>query len=113
MTTAIYTALIWVVLLTGLLAAGMYLRVHRPRQLLRAATINADGWVIIIFLLYLRSVVLLALRGHATYQSLPDALVALGFAAGIDALLVYRVVSFRRFQAAYRAEQSADPADKE
>jgi hypothetical protein len=89
----------WVIILTGLIASGLFLVLHRPRNWFRPASLNATGWVIIIFLLYARSVVGLVTKGD-TLLSQTWTQNAWGMIIGIaiDVLLVFRVYTFLRFQ---------------
>jgi hypothetical protein len=107
MSETLYAALLWTVLAAGLVAAVAYLAIHRPRQWWRAATLNADGWVIIAALWYARSMIVLAMRG-AAYRTPVDAAVALGMLLLIDVMVIYRVVSFVRFRRTYRAASKED-----
>lgn len=100
-----YTFMTYLVLLPGLIGSGAYIALHRPRRLWRTETLNADGWVAIVFLLYLLTIVLLIMRGHAASVGLADEIVSIAGRAVVDVLVVARVVSFLRFRRAYTATQ--------
>ncbi|MFG2380547.1 hypothetical protein [Streptomyces avermitilis] len=89
----LYTLTLYVLLGIGLAASVGFLVLHRPRRFFRVTEINASWWVIIIGLLYARSLVLLAIRGAHPETSL-DTVIGIGFLAAIDALLLVRFFSY-------------------
>ncbi|MFJ3665084.1 hypothetical protein ACIPSE_01370 [Streptomyces sp. NPDC090106] len=91
-----YVLVLYVLLGIGLAASVGFLVLHRPRRFFRMVEINASWWVIIIGLLYARSLVLLGIRG-AHPESFWDAVIGIGFLAAIDALLLVRFFSYLRY----------------
>lgn len=91
-----YSLILYVLLGVGLAASVGFLVLHRPRRFFRMVEINASWWVIIIGLLYARSLVLLGIRG-AHPGTLWDAAIGIGFLAAIDALLLVRFFSYLRY----------------
>ncbi|MFD9618512.1 hypothetical protein ACFWB2_14750 [Streptomyces virginiae] len=85
---------LYVLLGTGLAASVGFLILHRPRRFFRTVEINASWWVIIIGLLYARSVVLLGIRGARPPETWWDTAIGLGFLGAIDALLLVRFFSY-------------------
>lgn len=100
----VMTGTLWGLLLAGLAAACYFLVVHRPTNWLRWEAINASGWVIIVALFYLRSIVLLLLRGTVHWQGWGDSAASIGLLALVDLLLVARVASFLSYRRRYRAD---------
>ncbi|MFE9950198.1 hypothetical protein ACFYRJ_22080 [Streptomyces sp. NPDC005531] len=90
----LYIATLYVLLSTGLAASVGFLVLHRPRRFFRAVEINASWWVIIIGLIYARSLVLLGIRGARPGEPWVDMVVSIGFLAAIDALLLVRLLSY-------------------
>ena len=89
----------WIVVLVGVAAASAFLVLHRPRNWFRPAALNATGWILIIWLLYIRSGAIVLMRGGSVqFTSAVDAAFSLGFGAFIDALLIFRVYTFLKYQ---------------
>ena len=105
-----YTIATFLVLLPGLVGSGTYMVLHRPRRLWRTQTLNADGWVVIVFLTYLLTIAQLILRGHAAGARLADEIGVVAFRAAIDVLVTNRVLSFVRYQRAYNTTQREEMA---
>lgn len=84
----------------GLAAALGFIVLFRPREWARAEAVNAAGWILIVPVVFARSLVLIALHGwHVQpYQGWGDTAVSLGTLAFVDALLVLRFVTFARFR---------------
>ncbi|MFE2544821.1 hypothetical protein [Actinacidiphila glaucinigra] len=92
------TAILWGLLIAGLVCSLSFLLLHRPRHWFRPEAFNAAGWVIISALWCVRSItVLLAQGGPRPYTSWVDAGISLGMLALVDALLVLRLVSWWRY----------------
>ncbi|MFB6392647.1 hypothetical protein [Polymorphospora lycopeni] len=109
-----YQAAVLVLLLIGLVAAGLFLGTHRPRRWRRLAAWDASAWVLIVFLFYLRQVILIILRwpGTAT-PGVSDAIVSIGFLVLLDAALILRIASYRGFvERAQALERSVEPGPK-
>jgi hypothetical protein len=84
----------------GLGLSGAFLLLHSPRHWMRLEAINSSGWVVLVALLYARSITLLLIRGGpAPYQGAADTAVSLGVGFLVDALLVLRLLSWFRFTA--------------
>jgi hypothetical protein len=105
---AIYPLLLWITLLPGLVASGVFLWLHRPKRWFDPAAINATGWVIVIGLLYLRSAItlLISSRNAIPWRGVPNALNSIGFGLAVDFLLIYRIVSFLQYRLTYRRRQA-------
>lgn len=102
-----YVTLLWIGLIPGLVASGSFLFMHRPSHWLRSTTLNAMGWVLVIFLLYLRSGIAILLQRHQIiWQGAGNALNGLGFLLAIDGLVIYRVISFLQYRLTYRRAQA-------
>lgn len=102
-----YRPFLWAGLTPGIVASIVFLCVHRPTRWLDPAALNSSGWVIVIFLLYVRSGIALALQHDSLIWRGPgNALNALGFMLAIDLLLVFRVVSFLQYRLTYRKRRS-------
>ncbi|MFC4609711.1 hypothetical protein ACFO9E_18100 [Streptomyces maoxianensis] len=85
---------LYFLLIVGLAASVGFLVLHRPRRMFRAVEINSTWWVIILGLLYARSLVLLVIRGYQPSGGWVDALFVFGMLAAIDALLILRFVTY-------------------
>ncbi|MFF0822420.1 hypothetical protein ACFYUR_18820 [Micromonospora haikouensis] len=93
-----YRVALLVLLIVGLVSALAFLSWHRPRRWRRLAAWDASGWVLLAALLYVRQIVLLVLRWPTTsHVDTVDAVFGLGSLAVIDALLILRVLSYKRF----------------
>jgi len=93
---AVTAAALWTLLSLGLATSLGFLLLHRPRAWLRPEAWNSSGWVIISALWFLRSVVLILMRGGMPrpYDGWPDAAVSLGFLLAVDVLLLVRFLSW-------------------
>jgi hypothetical protein len=92
------TFLLGTLLGIGLVASGWYLLGHRPTAWFSYAAMNSSGWVLILFLSYLRSGILLAVRGHAVDHGPLDTAISLGLLAAIDLLVLARLISWLRYR---------------
>ncbi|WP_435279364.1 hypothetical protein [Streptomyces sp. 1222.5] len=91
-------ALLWGLLSFGLACSLSFLALHRPRHWMRPEAFNASGWIVISALWYIRSIILLIVRGGPRpYTSWVDATVAIGMLAVVDALLALRLLSWWRY----------------
>ena len=68
----LYNLALYVLLGVGLAASVGFLVLHHPRHPFRITEVNSSGWVIIIGLIYARSVVLLGSTGSIGTQALVD-----------------------------------------
>lgn len=92
-----YTTVLYIGIILGLICAAGFLVLHRPRHFYRLTEVNASYWVIAVALLYARSLVLLILRGSRPPDNLIDAVISLGLLAAIDALLAIRFVTYLKY----------------
>ncbi|MFE7762923.1 hypothetical protein [Streptomyces sp. NPDC057438] len=106
----LYTLTLYVLLGVGLAASVGFLVLHRPRHPFRITEVNASGWVIIIGLIYARSLLLLGIRGGASSPG-PwwDAVLSLGLLAATTALLLVRFFSYLRYLRAHPEGPSTAP----
>jgi hypothetical protein len=101
----------YAVVLLGLIPSGIFLCIHRPLRKFRRDALNASGWVLILFFLYVRSLILLVLRGTRVgvvhVNTLDDSVrYLMGFA--IAALLWYRLYTYLKYASAYRRAMQED-----
>ncbi|WP_405459681.1 hypothetical protein OG786_20885 [Streptomyces sp. NBC_00101] len=89
----LYTATLYVLLVTALAASVSFFALHRPRRFFRAVEINASWWVLVVALWSVRSLVLISIRG-ASAGPWWDVLISLGLLGAIDALLLVRLVTY-------------------
>jgi hypothetical protein len=118
-----YRLLLWLSILPGTIASGMFIAAHRPSKWFDRTAINASGWLIIVFLFYVRSLVSLLTQRTVIWRGMPNALWAIGVIVVIDALLILRVVTFIQYRRAFRrrreeleaeiAEKYGQPVDSE
>lgn len=102
--TAIYTVLIWVALVGGVVPSCWFLLWARPSWPPKSPAYVVSGLVLVILLLYIRVGVPLALRGWVpAYRGLVEAGFAIGLAFGCDALLIALLLKFRAYRAEWRA----------
>jgi hypothetical protein len=101
-THAHYRLLLWLSILPGAIASGVFIAAHRPSKWFDRTAINASGWLIIVFLFYVRSLVTLVTQRTVTWRGMPNALWAIGVVVIIDALLILRVISFIQYRRAFR-----------
>lgn len=102
-----YLLLLWIGLVPGAIFAGAFLLLHRPSRWFRRESLNAVGWVWVIFLFYIRSMISIALLHQAIIWRGPgNALNGLGFLFAIDFLVIYRVISFLQYRLTYRKRQA-------
>jgi hypothetical protein len=95
----LYQVTILMLLVAGLVPALIFIGQHRPRQWRRLEAWDASGWVVIVALTYVRSLVLLVTR----WPGLPpkgtvDAVFAIGTLLFLDVVLIVRVMSYRSFK---------------
>jgi RsiW-degrading membrane proteinase PrsW (M82 family) len=93
----LYTLTLYILLGVGLAASIGFLALHRPRRRFRITEVNSSGWVIIIGLIYARSLLLLGVRGASPPEPWWDVVLSLGLLAGTTALLLVRFFSYRRY----------------
>ncbi|WP_448319218.1 hypothetical protein [Streptomyces sp. CO7] len=94
----LYELVLFTLLFTGLACAGTFLVLHRPRRFFRVVEINSSWWVLLVALVYLRSLILLVVHGaDPGGRAWWDLAVSVGFLAAVDALLLVRLVSYARY----------------
>lgn len=109
-----YRPFLWAGLIPGMVASVVFLSYHRPTRWLDPKALNSSGWVIVIFLLYVRSGIGLALQHNALLWRGPgNALNSLGFILAIDLLLIFRVISFLQYRLSFRKRQAELKAQQE
>lgn len=96
----VITALYWVMLLTGLFLSGAFLVLHRPKNWFRSRAVNATGWVIMIFVLFLRAIVVVILKQNFVpqFNNPWEIVFSLGLGFFVDFLLAIRIKSFLNFR---------------
>jgi hypothetical protein len=103
----------WLVLLAGLATSALFLFLHRPRNWFRPAALNATGWVLVIFLLYLRSVIMMVINDYdPKVVTFHDTWIQLVMCLAIDALLIFRVWTFLKYQRTHRPQLNWHERDK-
>lgn len=109
-----YRPFLWAGFIPGMLASGAFLCLHRPTRWFSQTSLNSSGWVILIFLLYVRSGISLALQHDALLWRGPgNALNALGFIVAIDLLLIFRVISFLQYRITFRKRDAELKRERE
>ncbi|MBL1104956.1 hypothetical protein JK361_10175 [Streptomyces sp. 5-8] len=93
----LYTLALYILLGVGLAASAGFLVLHHPRHPFRITEINSSGWVIIIGLIYARSLVLLGIRGSTPHGPWWDTGLSIGLLAATTAVLLIRFVSYLRY----------------
>ncbi|MGW2939493.1 hypothetical protein ACWDA7_49200 [Streptomyces sp. NPDC001156] len=97
----LYALVLYVLLGVGLAASAGFLALHHPRHPFRITEVNSSGWVIIIGLIYARSLLLLGIRGTGHAGPWWDALLSLGLLAATTAVLLVRFFSYLRYLRAH------------
>ncbi|WP_030940621.1 MULTISPECIES: hypothetical protein [Streptomyces] len=94
----LYALALYVLLGVGLAASVWFLVLHHPRHPFRITEVNSSGWVIIIGLIYARSLVLLGIRGGGGATG-PwwDSVLSLGLLTATTALLLVQFLSYLRY----------------
>ena len=96
--TTLYQAAVLLLLVVGFVPAVVFISQHRPKQWRRMAAWDASGWVMLVALFYLRSIVIVVTRWPGTGpRNWFDAVFAIGTLVLFDVLLFVRVVSWRSF----------------
>ncbi|ROP53263.1 hypothetical protein [Streptomyces sp. PanSC9] len=93
----LYALALYVLLGVGLAASVGFLVLHHPRHPFRITEVNSSGWVIIIGLIYARSLVLLGIRGGGSTGPWWDSVLSLGLLTATTALLLVRFLSYLRY----------------
>lgn len=101
-----YWLLVFTSMVPGTLASGAFIAMHRPSKWFDRTAINASGWLIIVFIFYLRSIVTLLTNHHILWRGMPNALWGLGTVLIIDALMIFRLVSFIQFRRTFRRRRA-------
>jgi hypothetical protein len=98
----VYAIALYVLLGVGLASSVGFLALHRPRHPFRITEVNSSGWVIIIGLIYARSLLLLGIRGgSSTAGPWWDVALSLGLLTATTALLLVRFLSYLRYLRAH------------
>jgi predicted membrane metal-binding protein len=104
-----YQVILIALLTIGLVLSSAFLTQFRPRQWRRPAMWDAVGWILIVWLWYVRGLTVVIARWPKT--TVPngwlDLTASLGLLIVIDVLLAIRVVSFLSFRAADRKKAEA------
>lgn len=101
----LYTVALWAAMAGGVIPSTWFLARARPSWPPRSPALLVSGLVFVIWLLYVRSVVSLAVSGWApAYHGPASAVFVIALTAVCDALLIGLLLTFRRFRAAWRAE---------
>ncbi|GAA0403205.1 hypothetical protein GCM10009530_64000 [Microbispora corallina] len=99
------TVLLWAALLAGLVPATLFLASFRPSWPPRSPAFTVSGLVLVVWLLYARVALLIAVRGWVGhFAGWSDATISIGFTAVCDTFLIYLLVVFRKFKATWVAE---------
>ncbi|MGR6973198.1 hypothetical protein ACU639_27030 [Streptomyces cynarae] len=93
----LYALTLYVLLGIGLASSAGFLVLHRPRHPFRITEVNSSGWVIIIGLIYARSLLLPGIRGGSSPAPWWDTVLSLGLLAATTALLLIRFFSYLRY----------------
>ncbi|WP_430376680.1 hypothetical protein [Streptomyces sp. B1-3] len=93
----LYILALYVLLSVGLAASVGFFVLHRPRHPFRITEVNSSGWVVIIGLIYARSLLLLGIRGASTVGPWWDVVLSLGLLAATTGLLLVRFFSYLRY----------------
>jgi hypothetical protein len=93
----LYNLALYVLLGVGLAASAGFIALHRPRHPFRLTEVNSSGWVLIIGLIYARSLVLLAIRGDSSPGPWWDTVLSIGLLTATTALLLVRFLSYVRY----------------
>lgn len=91
-----YFTFAWPELLVGLIPMVCFFKEYRPRRWNRAAQWDATGWMLIVAIFYLSSMVQLIFGVHA-----PDklsAIIDLILLALVDGLVIHRVIYYKRYK---------------
>ncbi|MDC2953401.1 hypothetical protein PO587_02905 [Streptomyces gilvifuscus] len=96
-----YALTLYVLLGIGLAASVGFLALHHPRHPFRITEVNSSGWVIIIGLIYARSLLLLGIRGASSTGPWWDEVLSLGLLAATTALLLVRFFSYLQYLRAH------------
>lgn len=98
-----FQTVVLLLLVIGLLSALIFLAAHRPRRRWRWQAMTVTAWPILIFLFYLRSIVIILIRwpGQAP-TGVFDLVWSLSLLGVIDILLIAMLVSYRSFVSADR-----------
>ncbi|MES4891411.1 hypothetical protein [Streptomyces sp. NPDC096012] len=94
----LYTLALYALPGVGLAASVGFLVLHHPRHPFRITEVNSSGWVIVVGLIYARSLVLLGIRGGGGIPApWRDTVLSLGLLAATTALLLVRFFSYLRY----------------
>lgn len=96
-----YAIALYVLLGVGLVASVGLIALHRPRHPFRITEVNSSGWVIIIGLIYARSLLLLGIRSASAAGPWWDIALSLGLLTATTALLLVRFLSYLRYLRAH------------
>ena len=97
----------WVLALGGLIPTTVFLWRFRPRWPIRQPSLIINGFALLAWLSYLRSVLVVASRGWV--PEFPDVVstsISLGVGALADGLLILLLISFLRYRKRWQAERN-------
>lgn len=107
-----YITLLVLVLVGGWVPATLFLLVHRPPRWRDLISLDASGWVVIIWLLYAWTGYRLATgRARTAIDVTSDRAIGLVIGVGIDVLVWLRLVHWLRFYR-YRVRKHRSDAEE-
>ena len=110
MNPAIYSAVILFLAVTGLIFACQFILTHRPKHWRRWQALDASGWVIIVVIAYVRTVILVLWTWPGTPHSIGSAAIGISLTVLVDLLMVLRVVAYARYR---RLDKAVREREKE
>lgn len=97
----VYWGLFILMALVGTILSGAFLVIHRPSSWKSLISLDASGWIILLFLLYIRTIsltVISLMEGNYALPSFWRSIVSFAFGIGFDALLIIRMANWLRFR---------------
>lgn len=98
--TTLYWALYYLMLIIGIVVAGIFLFVHRPTRWRSVESLDASFWVLIVFLLYLWSLIRTTVTAFTVGlpdPTIPQAIAAFFFGIALDVVLILRLGHWLRY----------------
>jgi hypothetical protein len=96
------TVALWALLLIGLAATLYFLATNRPANP-GLVTVATHGMPVAVALTYIRSIVLLVLRGSPRWEGAGDVAASLITLAVVDFVVVAKVLVWRQYRSAFEA----------